>query len=461
MSSSVIHDLRFSFRQLRKVPAFAVTAILTLALGIGANAAIFTLVNAVLMRNLPVADPATLVRLGNTDNCCVTSGGYPDSGSYSLFSTDNWQQLRKQIPEFQELAAMESGFSYRPVTARRNGTNDAPRSVMDEFVSGNYFRTFGLRPAAGRLFTDADDTAGAPMTAVLSYENWHDNYASDPSVVGSTFWINTKPVLIIGVAPQGFYGDRLIATPPDYYMPIQSMDVILGVDYVPDPKTAWLYMIGRVRPGVNVAALQSKINGLFRQINVSNPIYAGKKGQAALARAHIVLSPAGAGVQTLQDQYRSNLHMLLWISALVLLIACANIANLLLVRGMNRKTEMSLRVALGAGRPRIIRQLLTESILLAGLSGLAGLLIAWLGSRALLMMAFPGEQNVPIDASPSLPVLLFACAVCLVTGTLFGIAPAWIAARTQPADALRSTSRTTTGRASLLQRSLVVLQTAL
>ena len=461
MSSSVIHDLRFSFRQLRKVPAFAVTAILTLALGIGANAAIFTLVNAVLMRNLPVADPATLVRLGNTDNCCVTSGGYPDSGSYSLFSTDNWQQLRKQIPEFQELAAMESGFSYRPVTARRNGTNDAPRSVMDEFVSGNYFRTFGLRPAAGRLFTDADDTAGAPMTAVLSYENWHDNYASDPSVVGSTFWINTKPVLIIGVAPQGFYGDRLIATPPDYYMPIQSMDVILGVDYVPDPKTAWLYMIGRVRPGVNVAALQSKINGLFRQIDVSNPIYAGKKGQAALARAHIVLSPAGAGVQTLQDQYRSNLHMLLWISALVLLIACANIANLLLVRGMNRKTEMSLRVALGAGRPRIIRQLLTESILLAGLSGLAGLLIAWLGSRALLMMAFPGEQNVPIDASPSLPVLLFACAVCLVTGTLFGIAPAWIAARTQPADALRSTSRTTTGRASLLQRSLVVLQTAL
>jgi macrolide transport system ATP-binding/permease protein len=461
MSASLIQDARFSFRQLRKVPAFTLTAVLTLALGIGANAAIFTLVRAVLMRNLPVADPATLVRLGNTNNCCVTSGGYPESNSYSLFSTDTWQQLRKQLPEFQELAAMEAGFSYRPVTARRDGTSDAPRSVMDEFVSGNYFRTFGLRPATGRLFTDADDTAGAPMTAVLSYENWHDNYGSDPAVIGSTFWIDTKPVLIIGVAPQGFYGDRLIATPPDYYMPIQSMDVILGVDYVPDPKTAWLYMIGRLRPGVNVPALQSKINNLFRQINASNPTYADKKGQAALARAHIVLAPAGAGIQTLQDQYKSNLHMLMWISALVLLIACANIANLLLVRGMNRKTEMSLRVALGAARSRIIRQLLTESILLAGLSGIAGLLIAWLGSRALLMMAFPGEQNVPIDASPSLPVLLFACGVCLITGTLFGIAPAWIAARTQPGDALRSTSRTTTGRASLLQRSLVVLQAAL
>ena len=459
--SSVIQDVRFSFRQLRKVPAFTITAILTLALGIGANAAIFTLVNAVLMRNLPVADPATLVRLGNTDDCCVNSGGYPDNDSYSLFSTNTWQQLRKNLPEFQDLAAVESGFSYRPVTVRRNGSQEAARSVMGEFVSGNYFRTFGLRPGAGRLFADSDDTPGAPMVAVLSYQNWHDNYGSDPSVVGSSFWINTKPVLIVGVAPQGFYGDRLTATPPDYYMPIQSMGVIVGVDYVKDPRVQWLYMIGRVRPGIALAPLQSKINGLFRQIVAADPAYAGDKGRAALARAHIVLTPAGAGIQTLQEQYRSNLHMLMWIAALVLLIACANIANLLLVRGMNRKAEMSVRVALGAARRRIIRQLLTESILLAGLSGLAGLVIAWLGSRALLLMAFPGEQNVPIDASPSLPVLLFACGVCIVTGILFGIAPAWIAARTQPADALRSTSRTTTAKAPLLQRSLVVLQAAI
>lgn len=461
MSSNVNQDVRYAFRQLRKLPAFTVTAVLTLALGIGANAAIFTLVNAVLMRNLPVADPPTLVRLGNTDDCCVNSGGYPDNDSYSLFSTNTWQQLRKKLPEFQDMAAMESGFSYRPVTVRRNGTQDAARSVMGEFVSGNYFRTFGLRPAAGRLLADSDDSAGAPVVAVLSYQNWHDNYASDPSVVGSTFWINTKPALIVGVAPQGFYGDRLISTPPDYYMPIQSMGVILGVDYVTDPNTDWLYIIGRLRPGIALAPLQSKINGLFRQIVASDPAYAGDKGKAALARGHIVLTPAGAGVQTLQEQYRSNLHMLMWISALVLLIACANIANLLLVRGMNRKAEMSLRVALGAARSRIIRQLLTESILLAGLSGIVGLVIAWLGSRALLLMAFPGDQNVPIDASPSVPVLLFACGVCLVTGILFGIAPAWIAARSHPADALRSTSRTTTGRASLLQRSLVVLQAAL
>ncbi len=460
-AESLWQDVRFALRQLRKTPGFTATAVLTLTLGIGANAAIFTLVNAVLMRNLPVADPASLVRLGNTNQCCVGGGYIPENDSYSLFSTNTWQQLRKNLPEFQDLAAMESGFAYRPITVRRNGTQEAPRSVMGEFVSGNYFRTFGLRPAAGRLFLDSDDDAGAPMTAVLSYQNWHDNYASDPSVIGSTFWINTKPVIIAGVAPRGFYGDRLTSTPPDYYLPIQSMDSLLGVDYVPDPKTQWLYIVGRVRPGVAFGPLQTKIDNLFRQIVASDPVYAGDKGKASLSRAHIVLAPAGGGIQSMQDQYKANLHMLLWISGLVLLIACANIANLLLVRGMGRKAEMSLRTALGAARSRIVRQLLTESLVLSMLSGIAGLVVAYLGTCALVAMAFPGDQNVPIDVTPSWPVLAFACALCLVTGVLFGVAPAWIAAHAYPADALRTGSRSTSSKATLLQRSLVVLQAAL
>ena len=461
MVATLLQDIRYALRQLRKTPGFTATAILTLALGIGANAAIFTLVHAVLMRNLPVADPKTLIRLGDTDDCCVGSGGFPRNDDYALFSTNTWQQLRGKLPEFEDLAAMESGFTYRPVTARREGSQETARSTMGEFVSGNYFRTFGLNPRAGRLIADSDDVNGAPMVAVISYENWQNNYAADPSVVGSTFSVNTKPVTIVGVAPEGFYGDRLTSTPPDYYLQIQSMPVLLDVDYVPDPQTNWLYIIGRVKPGVALAPLQTKINGLFRQIVSSNPMYTDKRGQEALAKAPIVPPPAGGGIQTLQEQYESNLHMLMWVSGLVLLIACANIANLLLVRGMGRRAEMSLRTALGAARTRLIRQLLTESVVLAILSGIAGLVIAYAGTHALLAMAFPGDENVPIHASPSVPVLLFACALCLVTGILFGVAPAWMAAQTQPADALRTGSRTTATKASLLQRSLVVAQAAL
>jgi macrolide transport system ATP-binding/permease protein len=461
MVTTLVQDIRYALRQLKKTPGFTTTAILTLALGIGANAAIFTLVNAVLMRNLPVADPAALVRLGNDDNCCVNSGGYPDSNAYSLFSTDTWQQLQKKVPEFQSLAAIQAGFTYRPVTVRRDGTQEPARSVMGEFVSGNYFSTFGLRPRAGRLIADSDDVAGAPTVAVISYENWQHNYAGDPSVIGSTFWVNTKPVLIAGVAPQGFYGDRLTSTPPDYYLPMESMPALMDVTYVHRPTMQWLYIVGRLKPGVALAPLQSKINGLFRQIIASDPMYSDAQGKLALAKAHIVLAPAGGGIQNLQDQYKSNLHLLMWVSGIVLLIACGNIANLLLVRGMGRKAEMSLRTALGAARSRIIRQLLTESVVLSALGGIAGLLIAYAGAHALLAMAFPGDQNVPIDPSPSLTVLAFACALCLVTGILFGVAPAWMAAQTQPADALRTGARSTSSRASLLQRALVVLQAAL
>jgi hypothetical protein len=189
------------------------------------------------MKNLPVADPKTLDRLGNDDNCCVNSGGFPDHDEYSLFSTDTWQQLKKNLPEFDSLAAMQAGFTYRPITVRRDGNQENARSVMGEFVSGNYFQDFGLRPQAGRLIAEADDAAGAPIVAVISYENWQQNYAGDPSVIGSTFWVNTKPVTIAGVAPKGFCGDRLTSTPPDSYLPVQSMTVLADVSYVNDPNT--------------------------------------------------------------------------------------------------------------------------------------------------------------------------------------------------------------------------------
>ena len=456
----LIQDLTYAFRQLRKAPGFTITVILTLALGIGANAAIFTLVNAILLRNLPVTDPKTLVRIGDTNDCCVNSG-YNDNGDYALFSTDTYLMFKKELPEFEELAAMESGFDYRPLTARREGPQTVAKSMMGEFVSGNYFRTFGLQPAAGRLFIDADDTKGAAFTAVMSYDTWAHDYGSDPSVVGSTFLINTQPVTIIGIAPKGYYGDRLTSNPPNFYLPIESMAVIFSVSYVHDPEVEWVYVVGRVKPGVSLSAVQAKASTLLRQQFSNFKVFSNERARTFLDRTHVVLTPGGGGIQQLQDDAKSQLHLLSWVAALVLLVACANIANLLLVRSMSRRGEMCVRTALGAQRSHIIRQLLTESVLLATLGGAVGLAVAYAGAHMLLAMAFPGAQNLPIDAAPSALVVGFAFALSLLTGILFGVAPAWIASRTQPAEALRSGSRTVAPGASLLQRGLVVLQASL
>ena len=454
---TLLQDVRYGLRMLGKSPGFTVTAVVTLALGIGVNAAIFTLVNAVLMKNLSVADPKTLVLLGDHSDCCV-GVGIGDDGDYSLFPTDAYQQLKKNAPEFEELAAMQAGFAGRPVVVRRDGSQEAARSVMGEFVSGNYFRTLGLQPRAGRLLSDPDDMEGAPVAAVMSYPTWKNNYGSDPAVVGSTFYVNTKPVIIVGIAPEGFYGDRLAFAPPEFYFPIESMTLLANAPYVHDPAQQWLYIIGRVKPDVSQAQLQTKLSGQLRQALAPTYVFSSENDKAKLAKVHVVLTAGGAGVRNMQEWYASDLHLLMWVSGLVLLIACANIANLLLVRGTNRKMEMSVRTALGAMRGRIVRQLLTESLLLAGMSGIAGLAVAFAGTRMLLALTFPWAKSIPIQASPSLPVLGFAFGVSIVTGVLFGVAPAWTAAKAEPADALRSGSRTTAEGPTLLQRGLVVAQ---
>jgi macrolide transport system ATP-binding/permease protein len=453
-------DLRYAARQLIRAPGFTATAMVTLALGIGANASIFTLIHAMLLKNLPVADPKTLVRIGDNTDCCVNTGAKSD-GDYGLFPTEAWLVLKRSTPEFEDLAAMESGFEYRPLTVRRDGEHADAHSMMGEFVSGNYFRTFGLRPYSGRLLIDRDDVAGAPVMAVMSYAAWQRDYAGDVSVVGSTFWINTKPVTIAGISPAGFYGDRLSTTPPDFFLPIESMPALADAPYVHEPNVQWLYLVGRVRPGVQMAPLQQKLSSLVRQCFAETKTFSTGEGKRLLSKAHVVLTPGGAGIQDLQEQYGSNLRVLMTICSLILLIACANVANLLLVRGMARKPEISLRTALGAKRAQIVRQLLIESVLLAVASGVAGLLVSYAGTRMLLALAFGGAQRLPVDPSPSLPVLAFAFGLALLTGVLFGIAPAWITSQADPVDALRSGARTTGSEASLIQRALVVLQAGL
>ena len=295
----------------------------------------------------------------------------------------------------------------------------------------------------------------------MSYETWQHRFNGDPSIIGSTFRINTQPVTIIGIAPRNFFGDRLISSPPEYYLPIETMPLLANVPYVHNPSQNWLYIIGRVKPGTNLGQLQQKVTGLLRNELVAVGRLSPQTDKQKLSQIHVVLTPGGAGIQFMQQQYGDHLRLLMGIAALVLLIACANIANLLLVRGIGRSAEMSVRTALGARRSRIIRQLLTESMLLAVLGGLGGLLVAWAGARMLLALAFPASLNVPIHAGPAPAVLGFACALSITTGILFGLAPAWIASKLKPADALRIGSRTTVAGASLLQRSLVVFQVAL
>jgi macrolide transport system ATP-binding/permease protein len=456
----LMQDATYALRQLLKAPGFTTTVLLTLALGIGANSAIFTLVNAILLHNLPVTDPKTLIRIGDNDNCCVNSG-WNDEGDYSLFATDTYLMFKKSLPEFEELAAMESGYAWRPITVRRAGPQTVAKSVMGTFVSGNYFRVFGLSPAAGRLLMDADDQKGAPITAVMSYDAWQQDYAGDPTVVGSALYINTKPATIVGVAPKGFYGDRIDTNPPKYFLPMNAMDAIIGAPYFSDPDTQWAYIIGRVKPGTSIPALQAKASGLLKQTFAPLKTFTEPRAQKVLPKTHVVLTPGGGGIQSMQDDYKDHLKLLQWIAALVLLVACANIANLLLVRGMSRRAELSIRSALGAQRIRIVRQLLTESVLLSGMGGLLGLAVSYLGAHALLALAFPEQNNMPINASPSFLVIGFAFALSLLTGVLFGLAPALMAAGTQPVEAMRSNARTTASGASLLQRVLVVLQAAL
>lgn len=457
---NLLQDTRYALRQIGKSPGFTLTAVLTLALGIGANTAIFSLVNAVLIRKLPVADPKMLVRLGDRNDCCI-GYGVRDDGDYSVFSTDAWQQLRRNTPESVEVAAMQSGFESQPIIVRRGGSQIAAHPAIGEFVSGNYFRMFGLSPALGRLFSDADNKQGAPATAVMSYKTWRNTYAADPAVVGSTIYVNSRPVTVVGVAPKGFFGDRLSATPPDFYLPIESAPALANASYVHDPATNWLYLIGRVKPGVSLPQLQAKLSGLLRQALAPIRTFSSEPDRSRLPKVHIVFTPGGAGIRSMDEQYSLELHLLIAISGLVLLIACANVANLLLVRGMGRQAEISVRTALGATRSRVIRQLLTESLVVALLGGLAGIAVAYGGTRILLTLAFPDARTLPIHASPSPVVLAFAIVLSAATGILFGVAPALMAARTDPIDALRTGSRSVAGGATLLQRGLVVAQTAL
>jgi predicted permease len=454
------HDLRFGLRMLAKSPGSTAAAILTLALGIGANTAIFSLINAVMLRSLPVRQPKQLMLFGK--GRWVGSVDNLPNRSWELFSFPFYREFQQKNDVFSDVTAIDS-ILFEP--HGRIGNSAEAEKVKADLVSGNYFKTLGVSPILGRAFDKSEDESpGGHPVAVASYTWWQRRFANNPGVVGTKVAINSTVYTIIGVAPPEFFGTT-VGQSPDLWIPL-TMEKELSPAWNGLDKDVFqsLFIIGRLKPGVSVEQATANTNVLFKQI-ISE--WAGPQPSPRvlddIRHAEIELTPAAAGLSELRQQFSASLTILMVIVALVLLIACANVANLLLARAAARQREMAVRMSIGAHRSRLIRQLLVESGLL-GLAGAAvGVLLATGATRVLLLMVSSGSKEpFPIHAEPDAPVLVFTLVVTVATVLLFGTTPALYATRLALGAALKEGRGATASPArSRLSRSLVVGQVAL
>ncbi len=417
----VSQDVRFAIRQLRRAPGFAAVAILSLALGIGANAAIFTLINAVLLTSLPVRDPGALYLLGDASQSGIGSGD--PTGKFVVASNDFYHRLQS-THIFDGLCAVQSAHVMR-ISVR--GTRwSAAQPAHAKLVSGNYFDVIGADAALGRTLTPSDDSAPAAPVGVVSYRYWREVLNADSAAVGSILDVSGIPISIVGVASPTFYGQTLQPDPPDIWLPL-SVDRRLEPErkLLDSPDEHWLYLIGRLSPSVSpaqaqvrlTAALQNWIFGTF-----SREISSDEDRQEVL-KSYIELTPAGGGVGGMRREYAQTLRLLFGAALAVLLIACANISALLLARGMARRGERVVRLALGGSRWRLVRQALTESVMLALAGGVLGLVVAAISTRLLIAAVFRGASYVPIHSAPDVRVLAFTFTLSCVAAITFGLLP--------------------------------------
>lgn len=453
-------EFRYAFRQFRVARIFTATAVLTLALGIGGTTAIFTLIHAVMLQSLPVTDPSRLYRIGDGSSCCV-QGGPQDR--WGLFSYALFERLKAELPEFEELAAFQAGGARMSV--RRQDGETAARPLRAEYVTGNYFSTLGVGALGGRVLTTADDTPASPPVVVMSHHVWQTAYGSDPSLVGGTVVIEGHPFTVAGVTPPGFFGETLRGDPPDLWVPLQQEPLINGDNgLLRQSVSGWLRVIGRLRPAASLTGVSARLTGVLRQWMQYDSGYPANwmpDVMQSLPQQVIEVVPAGAGVGVMKEQYGRSLQILLAVCGLVLLIACANVANLLLARGVARRGQTAIRLAMGASRAQVVRQALVESVLLSIAGGIAGLVVSIAAARLLLALAFAGTAFLPVDTRPAPLVLGFAFGLALLTGIVFGAAPAWLATRTDPIDALRGAGRTTRDHSSFARNVLLVVQATL
>ncbi|HEX7330794.1 MAG TPA: ABC transporter permease [Pyrinomonadaceae bacterium] len=477
MMNTLLQDLRYGFRMLLKQKGLSAVALLSLALGIGANTALFSIVDAMLLKMLPVKEPERLVLFKSVAPREFSVGSYNGNSNtdeatgqrtMTSFAYQTYQRMREQQGPMSDI------FAFGGVGL--NLTADGQAEVANgQAVSGNYYSALGVQPALGRLLSDEDDKANAQPVAVLSHRYWEKRFGSDPAVVGKQINLNSLAFTVIGVSAKGFDGTMSVGTTQDVTIPLA-----LEPQIYPDPKRSytsgnvwWLRIMGRLQPGVTREQAQAQLENSFHQSVVEHRA----ARQAALKASggnqisdldpkqypRLYADPGGQGEMHRRKYYAPSLYLLLGVVGLVLLIACANVANLLLSRAAGRQKEISLRLALGASRWRLIRQLLTESVLLSVLGGLLGILFAlWIKDGLIAVSLWGGRGMNALQPQLDWRVLGFTLGLSLLTGIVFGLAPAWRSTRVDLTPSLKDSGRGSSAvHRSLLSRGLVVVQVAL
>jgi putative ABC transport system permease protein len=430
-------DIRFGLRMLRKSPGFTLVAVLSLTLGIGANTAIFSLINTALLRPLPISKPEQLVALNNAS----------ENHSFPTFSYPNYKDFRDRSEAFSGLI----GYCYAPLSLSHDGINER---LWGYEVTGNYFDVLGVNAALGRLISPDDDQApGASPVAVVSYTCWQQRFGGESGIVGRDVIVNGRSYTIIGVAPRGFYGTEIISAPDMWFPVAMQAQLEIGRNWLDERAVENLFVQGRLKPGVSTAQAQSALNELALQLEREYPDVNQDK--------RVVLSPPGLIGNAFRGPVLGFTGLLMVVVGLVLLLACTNLANLLLARAADRRREIAVRLSLGASRARLVRQLLTESLLLSCGGGVLGLLLASRLVELAVAFKLPIDIPVAINLQMDYRVFIFTCLISLATGMLFGLLPAWQATKTDLASGLKDEFSFGGYRRSWLKNSLIVFQIAL
>jgi len=444
---TLIQDLRFAIRGLLKNPAFSSIAILTLALGIGANTALFSVMNALLLRDLPVRNPQELVVLSDPGHSGMENG--TENGERFAFTFHEFEGLRDNNQVFSNIFSFSSFNTEAPVASSDSGAG-APTVIS--MVSGDYFSTLGVQPLMGRtLGAEVDKGLMQFPQAVLSYAYWQQHLHQDPSVIGRKIRIRQTLFDVVGLMPREFTGIA-VGESPGMWVPLTMQQAVVpGSDWLTQPadsisRRMFLHVVGRLKPGVTLAQANTSINVTFHNLlKVDGDAIADAEARKQVTEGRIVIRDARHGLSELRRQYIKQLSVLMGLVGLLLLLACVNVANLVLARSAGRERELTVRVALGAGRARLVRQLLTESVLLSAVGAVVGLLLAQWGDELLLRMVSDTSTPVPLDVHVDWMVLAFTIGVTLVTGVLFGLVPAIRATRLEPNFVLRGATRSIAG----------------